>query len=177
MSCHVTSRHVTSCHVLSRPVMSSVLVLCVTPVVSRRVTFTFCRLVLSHVMSFVMSFLMPWRRLAGVRSPDVAWLSLATKRARRRSSARRWCEGPACEDAAKQEQRAFEMWQSGARAQKGACVPASYRFFTNARNFRHSLVRVLCGNYAPCGTLRENGPYFEHRFSSHFLSLGYFCIL
>ena len=57
MSCHVAS-----CRIVSRRVTSSVLVVCITPVVSRRVTL--CRVVISHVMSRVMSFLlMPRRRL------------------------------------------------------------------------------------------------------------------
>ena len=103
---HVTSRHVALHHVASRHIMlcavtSSVLVLCIL-CLSRRV-------VLSHVMACVMSLpLTPWRTLAGLRSPDVAW-----------------CEGPAREDAAKQEQRASgrtERRRKRARSASLCCV-------------------------------------------------------
>ena len=101
MSCHVAlrcvaSRRVMSCHVMSCHVIFS------------RVTF--CRVALSRVASCVMSFLVtPWRRLAGLRSPDIAW-----------------CEGPAREEAPEQKQRASAKRSAGA---KGRVRLLSYRFY------------------------------------------------
>ena len=95
VSCPVKSRHVASRHVMSRPVTSSVLALC-----ASRLS---CRVVSRHASRHVISS-HAMEKAGGLRSPNVARLSLATRtppnQARRRSLARRWCEGPAREDAA-----------------------------------------------------------------------------
>ena len=114
MSRCVASRRVVSCHVMSCHVTSSFLVsrsVALRYLASRRASCHFLsRHALSRLASCVMSFLVtPWRRLAGLRSPDIAW-----------------CEGPAREEAPEQKQRASAKRSAGA---KGRVRLLSYRFY------------------------------------------------
>ena len=94
--CRVTSlsNHVTSCHILSRHPFSYC--------ASRPSCHVLSRRRISHS---VMRHVISWRRLVGLLPSDIAW-----------------CEGPACEDAPEQKQRASGKSVRRRKRARSACL-------------------------------------------------------